>query len=153
MPPYAAQVPDRDHRQRLRGETVEPLARRHGLVGVGVVPEPAPVALRLDRLVRDRALDDEHERLELAAVGLEEPLDEVIGAADRSAFEVDQRPVHRDLRETGEGAEGDLLDARLGRGGEGDGIAVTAQPGVDPQDVDDELVGLIFGGGASVVVT
>ena len=139
---------DREHRERLRGEAVEPLARRHRLVGVGVVAEPAPVALALDRLVGDRALDDEHERLELAAVGLEEPLDEVVGAADRSALEVDQRPVHRDLRQAGQRAERDLLDARLGGRGEGDGVAVAAQPGVDPQDMDDGLVG-----GASVVVT
>ena len=131
---------DREHGQRLRRQPVEPLARRHRLVGVGVVAEAAPVALALDRLVRDRALDDEHERLELAAVGLEEPLDEVVGAADRAALEVDQRPVHRDLREAGQGAERDLLDARLGRRGEGDRVAVAAQPGVDPEDVDDGLV-------------
>ena len=145
MPPYAAHVPDRDHRERLRCETVEPLARGHGLVGVGVVPEPAPVPLALDRLVRDRALDHEHERLELAAVGLEEPLDEIVGAADRSAFEVDQWPVHRDLRETRERAERDLLDARLSRGGERDGIAVAAQAGIDPQHMDDGLVRRGFG--------
>ena len=36
----------------------------------------------------------------------------------------------------GQGAEGDLLDARLGRRGQGDRVAVAAQPGVDPQDVD-----------------
>ena len=121
-------------------EAVEPLARGHRLVGVGVVAEPAPVALALDRLVRDRSLDDQHERLQLAPVGLEEPLEEVVGPADRPALEVDQRPVDGDLREAGQGAEGDLLDARLGGGGEGDGVAVAAQAGVDPQDVDDGLV-------------
>ena len=107
--------PDRDDRQGLRREAIEPLAGGHGLVGVGVVPEPAPVALALDRLVRDRSLDHEDERLELAAVGLEEPFEEVVGPAGRPALEVDQRPVDGDLRQTREGAERDLLDARLGR--------------------------------------
>jgi hypothetical protein len=42
----------------------------------GLFPNAAPVALALDRLVRDRALDDEHERVDLAADALPEPLDE-----------------------------------------------------------------------------
>ena len=130
----------RENRKRLRRETIEPLARRHRLIGVGVVPEPAPVALALDRLVRDGAFHDEHERLELAAVGFEEPFDEVVGAADRAALEVDERPVHRDLRQPGQRTERDLLDARLRRGRERDGVAVAAQSGVDPEHVDDGFV-------------
>ena len=109
----------REHDERLRRQAIEPLARRHRLVGVGVVAEPAPVALALDRLVRDRSFDHEDERIELTPVGLEEPLDEVVGPTDRSALEVDQRPVHGDLREPGQRAERDLLDARLGGGGRG----------------------------------
>ena len=122
-------------------QPVEPLAGGHRLAGLGVVPEAAPVALGLDLLVRDGALDDEHERLQLAALGLEEPLDEVVGAADGAVLEVDQRPVHGDLREPGQRPERDLLDAGLGGGGEGDRVAVAAQPGVDPQDVDDGILG------------
>jgi hypothetical protein len=49
--------------------------------------------------------------------------------------------VHGHLRETGKGTEGDLLDARLGGCGEGDRVAVTAEPGVDPQNVDQRVLG------------
>ncbi|HKE76210.1 MAG TPA: hypothetical protein VKB57_21515 [Acidimicrobiales bacterium] len=132
-----------EHGQRLGGEAVEPLARGHRLVGLGVVAEAAPVALALDRLVGDGPLDDEDERLELATVGFEEPLDEVVGPADRTALEVDQRPVDRDLRQPGKRAERDLLDGRLGRGGQCDGVPVTAQASVDPKNVNDGLVRLV----------
>ena len=126
---------------RLGRQPVEPLAGGHRLAGRRVVAEAAPVALVLDLLVGDRALDDQHERLELAAVGLEEPLEEVVGAAVGAALEVDQRPVHGDLRQPGQGAEGDLLDAGLGGRGEGHGVAVAAEAGVDPQHVDQGLFG------------
>src|SRR5215216_1874546 len=51
---------DGQHGQGLGGQAVDPLAGGHGLAGVGVVAEAAPVALALDRLVGDRALDDQH---------------------------------------------------------------------------------------------
>ncbi len=133
---------DRQDRGRLRGQPVEPLAGRHRLAGGRVVAEAAPVALGLDRLVRDRALDHEHERLEFAAVGLVPPLDEVVGPGLRPALEVDQRPVHRDLRQARQRAERDLLDARLGRRRQRDGVTVAAQPAVHPEDVDRRLLGV-----------
>ena len=71
---------DGQDRRRLGRQPVQPLVGRHRLAGGRVVAEAAPVALGLDRLVRDRALDDEHERVEFAAVGLVPPLDEVVGA-------------------------------------------------------------------------
>ena len=145
MPPYVAHVPTASTASAFGARRSSHSLVVIGWSVVGVVAEAAPVALALDRLVGDRALDDEHERLELAAVGLEEPLDEVVGAADRAALEVDQRPVHRDLRQAREGAEGDLLDARLRGRGEGDRVAVAAEPGVDPEDVDDGLVRRGFG--------
>ncbi len=89
---------DREDRRRLRGEPVEPLARGDRLAGGGIVAEPAPVALFLECLVRDRPLDHQHERLELTPVGLEPPFDERVGAFDRTALVVDQRPVDRNLR-------------------------------------------------------
>ena len=95
-------------------------------------------------LVGDRPLDDEDERLELAAVGLEEPLEEVVRAAVGAALEVDQRPVDGDFRQPGQGAERDLLDAGLGGRGEGHGVAVAAEAGVDPEDVDQGLFGCEF---------
>ena len=141
MPPYVAQVPTATTAGGLGRQPVEPLAGGHRLAGRRVVAEPAPVALVVQLLVGDRPLDDQHERLELAAVGLEEPLEEVVGAAGRAALEVDQRPVHGDLGQARQGAERDLLDAGLGRGGQRDGVAVTAESGVDPQDVDQGLLG------------
>ena len=45
----------------------------------------------------------------------------------------------------GQGAERDLLDAGLRRAGQGDRVAVAAQPGVDPQDVDDGLSSVATG--------
>ncbi len=125
---------------------MEPLAGGHGLVGLGIVPEAAPVALALDGLVGDRTLDHQHEGLELAAVGLEEPLEEIVGAAHGAALEVDQRPVHSDLRQPGQGSEGDLLDARLSGGGERHRVAVAAQAGIDPEDVDDRVLWRGFSG-------
>ncbi len=126
---------DRDDGGGLRRELVEPFAGRHRLAGERVVAEAAPVALGLDRLVRDRALDDEDERLEFAAVGLPPPLDEVVGAGLRTALEVDERPVHLDVRQARQRAEHDLLDAGLGRRGQRDRVAVAAEPGVDPENV------------------
>ena len=127
-------------------QAVEPLAGGDRLVGVRVVAEAAPVALVLDGLVRYRALDDQDEGVQLAPVGLEEPLEEVVGAADRTALEVDQRPVDGDLREPRQGAERDLLDARLCGTGQGDRVAVATEPGVDPEDVDDVFVRRSLGG-------
>src|SRR5438132_1267061 len=72
--------PDGEDGRSLGCQTVEPLVGRHRLTGRRVVSEAAPVALGLDRLVRDRTLDHQHERLEFAAVGLVPPLDEVVGA-------------------------------------------------------------------------
>ncbi len=131
---------DRDDRCRLGRQPVEPLGGLHRLPGHRVVPERGPVALLLDRLVGDRTLDHQHERLELAAVGLVPPLDEVVGALLGSALEVDQRPVDRDLRKSRQGPQDDLLDARLGGSGEGDRVAVAAEPAVHPEDVDDTFV-------------
>ena len=59
----------------------------------------------------------------------------------RAALEVDQRPVHRDLGQPGQGAEHDLLDARLGGGGERDRVPVAAEAAVHPEDVDHRLGG------------
>ena len=132
---------DGEDGERLGREPIQPFAGGHRLAGLGVVPEAAPVALGLDLLVRDGALDDQHERLQLAALGLEEPLDEVVVAADRAVVEVDQRPVHGDLREPRQRPQRDLLDAGLGGRGEGDRVAVAAQTRVDPQDVDDGILG------------
>ena len=133
-------MPTAEHRERLRREAVEPVVDRHRLAGIGVVAEAGPVAVAVDLLVGDRALDDQHERLDLAAGTLEEPFEEVVGAAVRAALEVDQRPVHGDLRQSRQSTERDLFDRRLGRRCQRNRIAVATEAGVDPQDVDDQFV-------------
>ena len=60
---------------------------------------------------------------------------------DGAVVEVDQRPVHGDLREPRQRPQRDLLDAGLGGRGEGDRVAVAAQSRIDPQDVDDGILG------------
>ena len=122
-------------------EPVEPLARRHRLAGQRVVAEPGPVALTCERLVRYRPLDDEDEGLQLAAICLPEPLQEVVRTAGRAAFEVDERPVDRDFGQPRQRAQRDLFDARLRRSGERNGVPVAAQPGIDPQHVDQGVFG------------
>src|ERR1700757_126864 len=97
MPPYVAQVPTATTGVALGGEPVEPFAGGHRLTGGGVVAEPAPVPLVFQLLVGDGSLDDEHERFQFPAVALKEPFEEVVGAAGRSALEIDERPVDGDL--------------------------------------------------------
>jgi hypothetical protein len=130
----------REDGRSLRGQTVQPLVGRHRLTGRRVVAEPAPVALGLDRLVRDGALHHQHERFELAAVGLVPPLDEGVGALLGAALEVDQRPVHRDLGQARQGAEHDLLDAGLGRGGQRHRVPVAAEASVHPEDMQNRIL-------------
>ncbi len=89
-----------DH-QGLWRQAVQPFAGRHGLIGVGVVPEAAPVALTLDGFVGDGAFHHQHEGVQLAPIGLKEPFEEVIGPSDGTTLEIDERPVDGDLREAG----------------------------------------------------
>ena len=132
--------PDGEDGRSLGCQTVEPLVGRHRLTGRGVVAEPAPVSLGLDRLVRDGALDHEHERLEFTAVGLVPPFDEVVGALLGAALEVDQRPVHRDLGQARQGAEHDLLDAGLGGSGQRYRVPVAAEASVHPENMQDGII-------------
>src|SRR4051795_331847 len=65
----------------LRGEAVDPPVQRERLAGRLVVAERGPVALAVDVLVGDRALDDEHERrVELVDERLAERLEELLAA-------------------------------------------------------------------------
>ena len=62
--------PDRDDRRGLRSQPVDPLVGGDRLAGLRVDADAGPVALAVDLLVRDRALDDQHERIELALLGV-----------------------------------------------------------------------------------
>ena len=133
-------MPDREDGRGLGGQPVQPFVGGHRLAGRRVVAEAAPVAFGLDRLVRDGSLDDQDERVEFAPVGLVPPLDEVVGALLGAALEVDQRPVHGDLGQPRQGAERDLLDAGLGRGGQCHRVPVAAEAPVHPEDMYDWLL-------------
>ena len=99
---------------------------------VGVVAHRRPVAFVLDVLVGDRPLDDQDERgVEPALGGVVPDLEELVAAS------IGQHAVVQvDLGQAGDGPHDDVLDARLGGGGDGDGVAVAAQPVRDPEDVD-----------------
>src|SRR3954451_10472726 len=131
--------------RRLGRQPVEPLAGGDRLPGGGVVAEAGPVPLVLDLLVGDGPLDDQDERLQVTAVGLEEPLEEVVRATVRAALEVDQRPVHGHFRQSRQRAERDLLDAGLSGRGEGHGVTVAAEPGVDPEHMDQDVLSGLSG--------
>src|SRR4051794_16658651 len=124
---------DRDDAPRLGRQAVEPPVQRERLARRLVVAERRPVALAVDVLVRDRALDDEHERrVELAARRLAERREELLAAERRRQDLV----VEVDLRDAGDRTEEDVLDARLARRRDRDRVAVAAHPLRDPQDVD-----------------
>src|SRR5207247_2049857 len=79
-----------------------------------------------------RALEDQHEPVELAVGCLLPPPDQLV-----AVVVVEQRPVQDDLGKAGEAALDDLLEARLHRRRERHGVAVAAQSGIHPDDVDD----------------
>ena len=72
---------DRDDRGRLGRQPVEPLTGRHRLARLPGHCRTRTSTLVVDLLVGDRSLDDQHERFQLAAVGFEEPLEEVVRPA------------------------------------------------------------------------
>jgi hypothetical protein len=120
----------RHHRQRLGGQLVDPAVQRLRLAGDQIVAEPAPEAVAVDLLVRDRALDDEHERLQLAGGRLAERGQEVLAGLVGQHLVVE---VH--LGDPGDHAEDDVLDAGLGGGGDRHRVAVAAHSLGDPEDV------------------
>ena len=114
-----------------RREPVDPLGRRDRLAGRLVGADRRPVALALDLLVGDRALDDEHERVEPPFGRVMKELEELV-----AVLVGEHGVVQVDLRQPGNGAQDDVLDARLRGGGDRHRVAVAAQAGRDPEDVD-----------------
>ena len=92
---------------RFRSEPVDPLVSRDRLAGVGIGPHRRPITFGLDLLVRHRAFQDEHERLELARGGVEPILHEVV--AD---FIGEHRIVQMHFGQAGNVAHDHVLDAR-----------------------------------------
>jgi hypothetical protein len=120
-----------DHGPRLRGQPVDPVAGQDRLAGRRVSAQAGPVALGLVPLVGDRPLDDEQEQLELplrrAAQAGEELVAVLVGQ---------DLIVQPEARHAGNRPEHQVFQARLRRGGHGDGVAVAAQTGRQPDDVD-----------------
>ena len=127
MPPYVAHVPIAITAHACG-------ARRsihsHVVIGCFVIAS-FPIAC-VDLLVRDRALYDEHEGTELATRGLMERREEIL-AAERVR---EHRIVEPHLRQARDGAHHQILDARIRRRRDRDGIAIAAKPRRDPENVD-----------------
>ena len=125
---------ERHHDRGARRQPVDP-RRRGDRLALVVDSEAAPVPLAVDLLVRDRALDDEHERIELAArggmPGAQVVVADVVG---------EQRVVERDARLPGDRAAQQLLEARAGGGRQRDRLAVAAEAARQPEHVDDQAL-------------
>src|SRR5262249_18176941 len=120
----------RNHGPCLRGQPVDPLTGGDRLSGAPVGAQGGPVALALDRLIGDRALDDEYERIEPALVGLEPVRQEVV-----TDLVSQHGIVQVDLGQTRDGAQDDILEAWLAGSGSGDRVAIATQSCGDPEDV------------------
>jgi hypothetical protein len=116
--------------QGLGSEPVDPFRGEDGLSGARVGSYRRPVAFSLHLLVGNRSFDDEDEGVELSlrrvVVVPHEPIADLVGQ---------DRVVEEHLGDAGEGAQHQVLDAGLRGGGDGDRVAVTAQPGGDPDDM------------------
>ena len=97
----------------------------------GIGAHRGPVALFLDALVGDGSLHHQHERIELALLRLVPGFEEGVAGLER-----EHRIMQMDLGQAGDRAEEHVFDARLGGGGDGHRVAVTAEAGGEPQDVD-----------------
>jgi hypothetical protein len=91
----------------------------------------SPVALFLVVLIRDRPFDYENEVLDLAFRRLMKWLQEVI-----SVGQGEKGIVQVHFGNPGHGTHDNVFDARLGRSGHGNRIAVAAQSGGDPDNFD-----------------
>ena len=83
------------------------------------------------RFVGDRPFDDKNERVERAFGGTVEIREEVV-----PDLVGQERIANVHLRDPGDAAEHEILEARLGRGRHRDGDAVTGQTRRHPEDVD-----------------
>ena len=131
--------PDGDDGRGLVGEAVDPLVGGDGLAVLGVDPEAGPVALAVDLLVADRALDDEDERVELALLGVVPGLDVLVADLVRDDLVVDHHARH-----AGDDALDDVLEAGVGGRGHGHRVALAGESRGHPQDVRSDLLGLLL---------
>jgi hypothetical protein len=97
------------------------------------------VAFAVDLLVRDRTLDDQNERVELAGLGVVPGLHEL-----RADLVREHRGVRHHLRHTRDRARDDVLETRIDRRGHGDRVAVTPETRRHPDDVSSDLLRLVL---------
>ena len=124
-------MPQATTAQGLGRQAIDPLAGGDRLAGLRIGAERGPVAFLLDLLVGNRALDDQHEGIELALLGLVPEFQEVV-----AVLVGEDRIVQMDLRQAGDCAQQNVFDAGLSGRGNGDRVSITAQAGRDPENVD-----------------
>ena len=113
--------PDRDHGRGLRREPVDPFVGRDRLAVLRVDADPGPVPVAVDLLVRDGALEDQDERVELAGLGVVPGLEELGPVLVGEHRRVDDHAGH-----AGDDPEDDVLERRVRRRGHRHGVPVTA---------------------------
>ena len=90
-----------------------------------------PIAFAFDLLVGNRALDDQHERIELSFLRCVEISHELV-----TDFGSEDGIMQMDFRQAGNGAEQDVFDARLFGRRDRYGVAIAAETGGDPHDMN-----------------
>jgi hypothetical protein len=120
-----------DYRPCFGREPVYPFTRRDRLAGPLVGTERSPVAFRFVFLVWDRAFDDQDERIDSIGRGIVEKLDKIL-----AIFVGQELVMKMDLRYAWDTARDEIFDARLRRGSHSDGIAVAAETGRYPENVN-----------------
>src|SRR5580704_1745187 len=115
----------------MRRETVDPFTGGDGLAGIAISTERSPVTSLFIVFVGDRAFDDQDEVFDSSSRRVVEGLEKIIAVGLGKKW-----IVERDFRNPGNLAEDDVFDAGLGGSSHGDGVAVTAQAGGDPQNVE-----------------
>jgi hypothetical protein len=130
--PVGGARPGRDDRPGPGRQPVDPLARRDRPAARAIRPHRGPVPLAGERFVRHGALDDEDERprrppLGCATERLEKRLAGLVG---------EERVVQRDRRQVRDGAQDDVLEARLRGRGHRHAVTVAAERGRQPENVE-----------------
>jgi len=119
---------NRNHSPRLRRQPINPLARRDWLPGIRVCSPSSPVAFLLDPFVRNRALHDQHKRIEFTPFSPVEVLHELIANLGGK-----HRVMQVNLRKSRNGPEQDLLDTGLLGSSNRNRVTVAAQACGDPE--------------------
>src|ERR1700683_5271278 len=120
-----------DYGQRFGRQAIYPFIRGDRLAGLGVGAERRPVSLLFDLLVGNRAFHYQDERLQLALFGLVPKLQEIV-----AIFIGEYRVVQMDARQSGDRAQQNVFNAWLRGGSNGNGIAVAAKTGGDPENMN-----------------